>query len=103
VACGYINPASGNLFYTATDVSVSSPMGIEFTRGYNSQADYTSPLGKGWDHDYNIALFIEYDDNQNEIGAILKMSSGNMYKFTKNRGWHIHKTKWVVCAIIYDR
>jgi hypothetical protein len=56
-----VNTYSGNFNYQESDFSIPvlGPP-LEFVRSYNSQATgvYTSPLGAGWTHNYNIHLVI---------------------------------------------
>lgn len=82
---GYINPSSGNLYYTTTDVSIQSPAGgLSFTRSYNSQFNYAATLGQGWDHSYNITL-----QKESDLDMVLKLGNGNMYRFDYNNGSYV--------------
>ena len=81
---GSVNPSTGNLIYGKSDVSVSSPVeALVFSRTYNSQSTYATPLGTGWDYDYNIKLVKEFTGGS-ETGMTLKLGDGSIYHFTKN-------------------
>lgn len=81
---GEINTVSGNLYYQTIDFSQYSPgMGMNIVRTFNSEADYRTPLGEGWDFGYNIILLKEFDTQGAEIAMILKAGDGTLYRFAK--------------------
>ncbi|RLG69470.1 MAG: hypothetical protein DRO11_07760, partial [Methanobacteriota archaeon] len=54
-----VDLASGAYLHDRTDLSVGrgEPLGLHFTRSYNSSNNYTKrDLGYGWSHNYNIFL-----------------------------------------------
>jgi RHS repeat-associated protein len=51
-----VNVATGNKYEEVTDISLSSPTPLTFTRSYNSRAVADGPLGYGWTHNYHITL-----------------------------------------------
>ncbi|MCE1248190.1 MAG: DUF6531 domain-containing protein [Firmicutes bacterium] len=73
-----VNLKSGNLVHQATDVSFPGRgLPIEFRRTYNSQWDYTGPLGKGWTHIYNSWI------EENTDGTVtLHDGYGGIFTFT---------------------
>jgi RHS repeat-associated protein len=76
---GYVNLASGNLAYAATDlVYPGRLLTATFRRTYNSQgAGVTGPLGNGWDHNYNWTLTPAGGGAQ-----VLKEGDGSTFTFT---------------------
>jgi len=59
-----VNPVNGNFTQEETDINIptkSVPLG--FTRFYNSRSNYSGPLGKSWQHNYNAFLTINTADN----------------------------------------
>ncbi|HCF49433.1 MAG TPA: hypothetical protein DER60_04075, partial [Syntrophomonas sp.] len=79
--CGYnglVNLSTGNFIQQNTDIAIPLPgPGLRFTRFYNSQDDYTGPLGKGWTHNYNVHLAVNPD------GSIaVSYADGHVYVFT---------------------
>ncbi|MCA1057597.1 DNRLRE domain-containing protein [Rossellomorea aquimaris] len=81
---GYVNISSGNLVYQSSDfVSVSPQLAMVMRRSFNSQSTTKTPLGYGWDFSFNTALMKEYDDQEQEVGLILKDGDGSLHRFTK--------------------
>lgn len=84
---GYISPASGNLYYSTTDLSIPSPAGaLTFTRAYNSLlSSTTTTLGQGWNHNSVITIEKVYNPVTSiEVAAIISMGNGNNYYFKKS-------------------
>jgi len=99
---GYVN-ALGNMLYGVDDLSTQSPTGnLGFSRSYNSQAAYTTALGKGWEFNYNICLLHEIGADGQETGIILKMSDGTMYRFTKNSDGTYTRPTGLYAELEYD-
>ena len=79
---GYVNLANGNLVYAVQDsVYLELLPDIPFTRVYNSQSDFVSSLGYGWDCSFNISLYQEKDADNNLLGMILKDCDGSLHYF----------------------
>jgi len=52
-----INCCTGNFYLQETDLSIPTrSFPLNFTRSYNSRATAVGPLGKGWQHNYNVSL-----------------------------------------------
>ncbi|MBC5648978.1 RHS repeat-associated core domain-containing protein [Christensenella tenuis] len=88
----YLNADSGNLCYQATDFSNSAPMFDQILRRtYNSQSSGETPMGLGWDFNFNIALLEEYaydpglpgEDKYRVVGMILKDGDGTIHRFAQ--------------------
>lgn len=76
---GYVNLASGNLAYAATDLVYPGRLLVTgFRRTYNSQGTaYSSTVGNGWDHNFNWTLTAQRDGTQT-----LKEGDGATFAFT---------------------
>ncbi|MFZ5974999.1 MAG: DNRLRE domain-containing protein [Bacillota bacterium] len=100
---GYINPASGNVLYQTSDLTMDSPIGsLAFSRAYNSQAAYTTPLGQGWDFNYNIALIKQYNATEQKTYMILKLGDGTTYRFLKNTDGTYTRPAGLYATLSYD-
>ena len=53
------NVVSGRLWYQATDIQLSGPFGLRFSRMYDNQSGFSGDLGAGWRHDYGAQLLFE--------------------------------------------
>ena len=63
VSNGSIEQSMGNLVYEQSDGSVKGKSyDIEMNRVYNSMATSVTPLGMGWDFDFNHILLETYDE-----------------------------------------
>ncbi len=81
-----INPLTGNMIYSTSDLSIDSPTGLlEFSRTYNSQGAFSTVLGQGWDYNYNINITKILDENDQEKAVLLKFGDGDVYRFEKNQ------------------
>lgn len=77
-----VNLATGNYSYQYKDVFIPSrSLNLELNRFYNNQDDYNSPLGIGWNHNYNIFL-VETFDGRNHI-VLLRKPNGNKELYLK--------------------
>ncbi|KAF0145269.1 MAG: YD repeat-containing protein [Nitrospirae bacterium] len=72
------NPGSGNLYHDQTLFNTTT---LGLTLSYNSKDNFNSPLGKGWTHNYNLALFSNFE---NSIG--LKQGDGKVVYFRLDNG-----------------
>ena len=55
-----INVGTGNKYQKEVDISsVPTPLGLEFTRHYNSQSEVSRSIGYGWSHIYDRHLSFE--------------------------------------------
>ena len=79
-----INIGTGNKFLAETDVPRLSG-GLEFRRFYNStNTDSTTPLGKGWQHNYNLRLDVDENTGvQYDSVAVAIRSDGRVLRFLK--------------------
>jgi len=55
-----INVATGKLWYQKTDLALSGPDGLRFSRWYDNQSGYSQDLGFGWRHNYSAYLDLSF-------------------------------------------
>ncbi len=71
-----VNTVTGNFTYDHTDLNIPAKIPLELTRYYNSRDEYTGPLGKGWQHNYNTYLTVNQDNS-----IAVKYPDGHMFLF----------------------
>jgi len=88
-AGGPINTYSGNYNFQQQDISIATlGQSLRFERSYNSGAAelYTTTLGYGWTHNYDIDLVFPDDPGGEADTVILKAPLGSRLRFTDNDG-----------------
>ncbi|MBI4245416.1 MAG: RHS repeat protein [Planctomycetes bacterium] len=76
-----VNLLTGNFSYEVSDLAIPSrAIHFEFARFYNSLDDYDGPLGRGWNHNYNISLTKTSDGVDTYVSK--KNSDGDKEIFT---------------------
>jgi YD repeat-containing protein len=86
-----ISTGNGNYYYQHTDLSVADHIAglpLVFQRGYNSQDNYSGPLGNNWTHNFEITV-VTTMNNGNPIGAVVKWGDGHGETFTLSGGIYV--------------
>jgi YD repeat-containing protein len=84
---GPINTRTGNYHYDRQDISIPALGGpLYFERSYNAQAVgvYTTTLGPGWTHNYDVSLTFPDDPGGEEDMVIVKGCRGSRFRFEDN-------------------
>jgi len=85
---GPINTQSGNYHYSQRDVSIPALGGsLYFERSYNSRMTdtYTTTLGNGWTHNYDVQLVFTDTVEQYPAGTVVvKGCRGSRFPFANN-------------------
>ncbi|MEJ2736549.1 MAG: DUF6531 domain-containing protein, partial [Anaerolineae bacterium] len=84
---GPINTRTGNYHYSRQDISVAALGGpLRFERSYSSlETDlYTTPLGSGWTHNYDMDLTFPADPGGEPDTVIVKGCHGSRFRFGDN-------------------
>ncbi len=77
-----INLASGNLWFSETDLTVlGRGLPIFWTRTYNSRSDYEGPLGHGWTFSYG-----EHLEQNPDASVLYREDDGTENLFTRDPG-----------------
>lgn len=75
-----VNLVTGNAYEMQQDLLVPGRgLSLQLVRSYNSQDDYSGPLGHGWTHSYNASLQTNTDGSVTELDP-----QGTRLKFTRN-------------------
>ncbi|WP_286466590.1 DUF6531 domain-containing protein [Myroides sp. DF42-4-2] len=72
-----IDVAGGDLFTDNLDFSFTGLIPLSFRRVWYSDSDYCGPLGHGWHHSYDWALFV----NQDYRRAQVRVGDGRLINF----------------------
>ena len=84
ISNGKVEQSMGNLVYEQSDGSVKGKnYDIDMSRVYNSNSTSVTPLGIGWDYEFNHILLQTYDEYDDEMGMVYKDGSGTIYNFAK--------------------
>ncbi|MCR2033420.1 DNRLRE domain-containing protein [Anaerofustis stercorihominis] len=84
VSNGKVEQSMGNFVYEQSDGSVKGKnYDIDMSRVYNSNSTSVTPLGIGWDYEFNQILLQTYDEYGDEMGMVYKDGSGTIYNFAK--------------------
>ena len=77
---------TGSVLAHAIDFALPGPIPLRFERHYDSNwCDRESPVGRGWSHSLDVALWIE------EHAIVLRTGDGRELEFSQRRGgaaWH---------------
>ena len=74
-----VDVAGGDLFTDSTDFSFSGVIPFSFDRVWYSDSDYQGPLGYGWHHSFDMALFI----NEEYRRAQVRLEDGRLINFDR--------------------
>ena len=83
-AGGEISLFDGSESFTTVDLIVQGIFPIIISRTYNSRSTYDTPLGYGWDHQYNTRLFT-YSDGS----VVIRWNTGLKTRFVPSGGTFI--------------
>jgi len=84
---GPINTRTGNYHLSEQDISIPAlGQPLRFERGYSAQAVglYTSTLGYGWTHNYDMNLILPDDPGGEPDTLIVKGCRGSRFRFGDN-------------------
>lgn len=84
---GPINTRTGNYHYSREDISIAALGGpLRFERSYNSLETglYTTPLGYGWTHNYDMDLTFPGETGGEPNTVIVKGCHGSRFRFGDN-------------------
>lgn len=72
-----IDIATGKVFTEHTDFELPGPIPLQWERVYFSTSTYQGPLGYGWHHSYDLALFVDL----NEEVVVVRLTDGRLVGF----------------------
>lgn len=81
-----ISTGSGNYYHSNVDISVVDHipnLPILFQRSYNSQDNFSGPLGNNWTHNFNVMLLTS------SAGATVKWGDGHGEVYTLTNGMYV--------------
>lgn len=81
---GAISLFDGSETCSEVDLEILGYFPILFSRTYDSRSTYDTPLGYGWDHNYNIRLFTYADGS-----AVIRWENGTKLRFVKTGGSYV--------------
>lgn len=103
---GYLELSDGNFAYQTTDAQLSSgSLSLVMRRTYNAQSTSKSPLGYGWDFNFNTALLVEYNDADDPYAisaVLLKDGDGTIHRFLRLENGQYSAPKGVHMQLDYD-
>ena len=76
-----VNTWDGSLRHTTIDASIPGLVPFQFTRIYDSEVDYDSPVGYGWSHSFDMRVY-RYPDGT----VMLRRTCGGRRLFTPSGG-----------------
>ncbi|MGG5506992.1 MULTISPECIES: DUF6531 domain-containing protein [unclassified Myroides] len=74
-----IDVAGGDLFTDSRDFSFAGIIPLSFERVWYSNSDYNGPLGYGWHHSYDMALFVNTDFRRAQV----RLADGRLINFDR--------------------
>lgn len=74
-----IDVAGGDLFTESTDFTFSGVIPLSFERVWYSDSTYDGPLGHGWHHSYDIALFVDLTARRAQV----RIGDGRLINFDR--------------------
>lgn len=74
-----VDVAGGDLFTDSIDFSFSGVIPLSFERVWYSDSDYIGPLGHGWHHSYDMALFVDTTQRR----AQMRLGDGRLINFDR--------------------
>ncbi|WP_430931177.1 DUF6531 domain-containing protein [Saccharicrinis sp. 156] len=72
-----VDIATGKVFTEHTDIQLPGPIPFSWERVYFTTSMYEGPMGHGWHHSYDLAL---YCDREEEI-TVVRLADGRMAEF----------------------
>jgi RHS repeat-associated protein len=72
-----VDVAMGKVFTDGVDLELPGPVPFRWERTWYSNSDYEGPIGHGWHHSYDMALFIDRDEQV----VSLRLNDGRLTNF----------------------
>ena len=86
---GYVELYDGNLVYSIIDGQVNAGLfSLTARRTYNSSSHLKTPLGYGWDINFNTRIFRELSEGA-EQAVVLKDGDGSIHRFEKSANGYL--------------
>ncbi|MBI4355471.1 MAG: hypothetical protein HY597_03335 [Candidatus Omnitrophica bacterium] len=84
---GSLQAALGQWALSAMDLVIPGRgLDFRFERAYRSRITYNGPLGRNWDHNYNLRLMAEVDGSGNPTGHIFVAGLGRQDRYVSAGG-----------------
>lgn len=74
-----VDVATGELFTDNEDFNIAGTIPLNWERVWYSNSDYEGPLGHGWHHSYDMALYLKEDERYAEV----RLSDGRLVGFDR--------------------
>ncbi len=72
-----VDVATGKVFTDEVDLELPGPLPLKFERVWTSTSTYEGPLGHGWHHNYDMALWTDEEDGV----AVVRLQDGRYAEF----------------------
>ena len=74
-----VDVAGGDLFTDSTDFAFAGIIPLSFKRVWYSDSEYKGPLGHGWHHSYDMALFVDIGYRRAQV----RLGDGRLINFDR--------------------
>ncbi len=81
-----VDIATGKVFTDHTDFEIPGPIALKWTRVWYSTSAYNGPLGHGWHHNYDMALW--YDRVENSL--FIRLEDGREIQYPELEHGELH-------------
>ncbi len=94
-----VDIATGKVFTEHTDFELPGPIPLQWERVYFTTSNYNGPLGYGWHHCYDLAL---YRDREEEM-TVVRLGDGRLAEFPLLKNGEKHFNRKEKLTLIHER